>query len=272
MFLQAQFTEEHVTLFLSGVGVLVLLSLGLVVFFVTYQRRLFAQERLRRAAEQKHQQELLAAAVDVQEAERRRIAGDLHDDIGSLLTATRLYLRQLQPDGKPQQIGMIKEQSLEILDDMIQNTRRISHDLLPPTLEKFGFQAAAEDLCERFDRSETLSVEFANATRNRLAPDTEIALYRILQELLNNTVKHAQASLIQLQLEESQDAFCFRYADNGVGFDQDKMESKGLGLRNIESRLSLVNGTLSYKTAPAAGLRVDIEVPRAATTSLKEAA
>jgi signal transduction histidine kinase len=117
-----------------------------------YQRRILEEERKRVEKEKAHQMALLSAAVDVQETERRRIASDLHDDIGSLLSATRLYLQQLCIDASAEKTESIKKESLNILDEMIQNTRRITHDLLPPVLEKFGFQAAAEDLCERIEK------------------------------------------------------------------------------------------------------------------------
>ena len=264
MILQAQLTGEYVTLFLSGVGVLVFLSVMVVAFFVVYQRRLFAQERLRLAAEHIHQQQLLSAAVAVQETERKRIAGDLHDEIGSLLTATRLYLRQLTPGDPIERLTMIRKQSLEIIDDMIQNTRRISHDLLPPALEKFGLQAATEDLCERFDKTPGIRVELRDTTQGtRLPREAELGLYRVVQELLNNSFKHARASLISVGLAETHRGFQLTYSDDGRGFDADSLRSKGLGLRNIESRVSIIGGTLDYRTAPGKGLQVTIQLPRA---------
>ncbi|MFK8163574.1 MAG: sensor histidine kinase [Lewinella sp.] len=211
--------------------------------------------------EKSHQKDLLTAAVEVQETERRRIASDLHDDIGSLLSATRLYLRQLTPDATAERATEIKDQALSILDEMIQNTRRITHDLLPPALEKFGFQAAAEDLCERIDGSGGLRVNFTSATEDRLAPKREIALYRVLQELLNNTMKHAKAKNVNVDISWGQEKFSFMYQDDGKGFDLDTIKSKGLGLRNIESRVSLIGGTLNSITSPGNGLRVDVLLP-----------
>lgn len=261
MIFLANLSGEYLNLFLAGVFGMVLLSVSLVVFFVIYQRRILEKERERQEEEKIHQKELLTAAVDIQETERRRIASDLHDDIGSLLSATRLYLRQLTPDATVERATEIKDQALNILDEMIQNTRRITHDLLPPTLEKFGFQAAAEDLCERIDHSGGLRVNFSSATEDRLEAKREIALYRVLQELLNNTMKHAKAQNISVDLSWGQDQFYFVYQDDGKGFDQAGTKSKGLGLRNIESRVSLIDGTLSSVSSPGNGLRVNIALP-----------
>ncbi len=258
---ESNFSEASRTILLWGVGGMLLLSVALIVFFVVYQRRLLEQQRLLQEEERKHQKQLLAAAVEIQETERRRIASDLHDDIGSLLSATRLYLRQLSPEATPEKTLSIKSESLSILDEMIQNTRRITHDLLPPVLEKFGFQAAAEDLCDRVRNSGGIGVRFSASTEERLAPKREIALYRVLQELVNNTLKHAEAKNISVDLAWSRDNFSFNYQDDGKGFDLSGQQAGGLGLRNIESRVSLIDGSLISNTAPGKGLAVNITLP-----------
>lgn len=259
----------YLNLFLAGIFGMLLLSISLVIFFVVYQRRIFAQERLRQAEEQAHQKALLVAAVEVQETERRRIASDLHDDIGSLLSATRLYLRQLDATSPSERIDSIRNQSLSILDEMIQNTRRITHDLLPPALEKFGFQAAAEDLCERIDLSGAIKVYFSTNTEDRIGPKQEIALYRVLQELLNNTIKHAEAKTVRVEVDGNRETFNVFYQDDGKGFDLATTKSKGLGLRNIESRITLLNGTVGSQSSLGAGLNVTVSLPVADKTLLQ---
>ena len=272
MILQPTLTGEYVYLFLWGIFGMILLSVAIIAFFVVYQRKIFAQERLRGLEKQTHQQELLSAAVEVQESERRRIARDLHDDIGSLLTATRLYLRQLTPDSTEIKVARIRDSSLGMIDDMIANTRRISHDLLPPSLEKFGFQAAAEDLCERIESSEALTVHFQNATADdlRLASKKEVALYRILQELLTNTIKHAAADEVTLRLATDEDNFSFHYTDDGVGFSAAQHSNEGLGLRNIESRVSVIGGHVIVNSSAGIGVHYAITLPiLSGSTSIK---
>lgn len=267
MCLFASLSGEYLNLFLGGVFGMLLLSILLVVFFVVYQRRLFAQERLREEKEKEHQKALLTAAVEVQEMERRRIARDLHDEIGSLLSATRLYIGQFSPDVGAEKLENIKKESLSIVDDMIQNTRRITHDLLPPTLEKFGFQAATEDLCGRINKSGGMKVEFQSTTELRPTPKAEVALYRVLQELLNNTMKHARASKATVELYTEENTFNFIYKDDGKGFDLSKMKSKGLGLLNMESRIALTNGAISFETNPGEGFKVNVALPVRSRTS-----
>lgn len=256
----AQITGPYLNLLLAGVGGLVLLSIGVISFFVIYQRRIFEQERGRAEQARLHQRQLLAAAVDVQEAERRRIASDLHDDIGSLLTATRLYLRQIKPAQTDGRNDEIKRQSLCIVDEMISNTRRISHDLLPPTLEKFGLRAAAEDLCERINQAGGPRVRFRSNLDERIDRRTELGLFRALQELLNNTLKHAEAENVDVALHAGPQSLRFTYRDDGKGFSP-AQAGGGLGLRSIESRANLLNATLALDSAPGRGLSVGITVP-----------
>jgi len=240
---------------------MILLSVSLVVFFVVYQRRINAQEQLRREQERAHQKELLTAAVAIQEAERRRIASDLHDGIGSLLSATRLYLRQLKPNVVGAKAEEIKHASLNILDEVIQNTRRITHDLLPPVLEKFGFHAAAEDLCEKIDGSGGVIIDYNFKNEKRLTGVQEVALYRIVQELINNTLKHAGAKKITINGGWQQGLYHLQYTDDGKGFTFKENEAVGLGLRNIESRITVLNGELKWKTSPGEGISVNICLP-----------
>lgn len=245
------------------------MGFGLVVFVVVYQRKIQKQQLERQAEENRHQRALLNAAVEVQESERRRIAGDLHDEIGSLLSAARLYLRQLNPEGPPEDNEKVREETLDILAKIIQNTRRITHDLLPAELEKFGLIAATEDLCERINAG-GIQVNFHTATEERLAPRREVAVYRVLQELLNNTLKHAEATQIDVRFEvPSKRQLRLLYADNGKGFDLSSVNTRGsgggLGLRNIESRISLASGTIDYQSAAGKGTRVEILLPRGKT-------
>ncbi|MEL6391412.1 MAG: sensor histidine kinase [Bacteroidota bacterium] len=254
--------EVTLNVLLGGIITMLLLAFSLVIFFVLYQRRLFEQQNKIIDQERSHQRELLSAAVEIQESERRRIASDLHDDIGSLLSAARLYLKQLpveEAEGEE-----IKSETLNIVSRTIRNTRRITHDLLPSELEKFGLSAAVEDLCQRLDRTDQLSVKFHSDLIHRLTDPCEIALFRVVQELANNTLKHAEATEIKVELTTQGDDFILRYTDNGKGFDQEITTVRGgsgLGLRNIESRISLIDGTLYYETSSGAGLKVVITLP-----------
>lgn len=258
--------EIDLSLVLVGIIGMLLLAVALVVFFIIYQRRLLRQQNELRDKEREHQRLLLAAAVEVQENERRRIAGDLHDDIGSLLSAARLYLKQLDPNAKAEEHAEIKEETINIVGQIIQNTRRITHDLMPSELEKFGLSAAAEDLCDRLNKTGEIKVHFNSTLSQRLSAKREVALYRVIQELVNNTLKHAGADQINLEIGMQRDQFLLRYADDGKGFDTSITKQRGgagLGLKNIESRISLIDGKLDFQSQPGQGLQVNIHLPLA---------
>ncbi len=258
---------DPTTLLVGGILGMLLLATAMILFVINYQRKMYQQNELRREADRMHQRALLEASVEVQESERRRIASDLHDDIGSLLSAARLYLRQIEPGETGSRNDNIKTESLDILDQMITNTRRITHDLMPAELERFGFFAAAEELAQRVTNSGGALMTFRYSNGRRLPSSTEVALYRVLQELVNNTLKHAEAAKIRLTGEWSGNRLLISYEDDGKGFTVVKggKRGDGLGLLNLESRITLVGGELHIASSPNRGMSARIDVPAPVT-------
>ncbi|PHI19094.1 hypothetical protein CEQ90_14350 [Lewinellaceae bacterium SD302] len=267
-------TDLPLTLLLSGVVGMLVLAVSLVIFFIVYQRRIQEQQRLRQEEEKKHQKELLKAAIDVQEEERSRIAADLHDEIGSKLSAVRLFIGQLTLDEQRKENVELRNDSLDILGNILNSARRITHDLFPPELQKFGLFAAAEDLCERIDRGGKISVTSKVAVLEngaesgplelpasvRVPKKTELALYRVLQEMINNTIKHANAQNILVAFHRRDNQLLFTYQDDGTGIETKDLKP-GLGLKNIETRVTLVGGKFEFISAPGQGLKLNVSVP-----------
>lgn len=266
-------TDLPLTLLLSGVVGMLLLGGSLVIFFIVYQRRIQAQQRLREEEEKRHQKELLKAAIDVQEEERSRIAADLHDEIGSKLSAVRLFIGQLTLDENRKENAVLQKDSLEILGNILNSARRITHDLFPPELQKFGLFAAAEDLCERINRGGKIGVTSKVAVLNETTDDfseidtsiripkkTELALYRVLQEMINNTIKHANAQNIAVAFNRHQNHLLFTYQDDGTGIETKNLKP-GLGLKNVETRITLVGGEFEFTSTPGKGLKLAVSVP-----------
>lgn len=254
------------TILVAGIIGMLLLAFAIIVFFVVYQKRLLQQQEKMNRREAEYQKELLRASIQSQEAERKRIASDLHDSVGALLSATKMYLKQIGI-GSAENLPDIKKESLGLVDETIQNVRHISHNLLPPALERFGLGAALEDLAEKINHSGTINFEMHYDERSRLELETEIGLYRIIQELCNNTIKHADAKNIQLLLERTDTAFQIIYRDDGNGFDlEDKTDQqsrkKGLGLRSLESRANALNARFKLESAVGKGMTAIIELPK----------
>ncbi|MCU0446864.1 MAG: histidine kinase [Microscillaceae bacterium] len=265
-------TEEInlIFLLLLGSGGMLLLVLAIVLFVFIYQRKLLAQKINLQAMEKNYQQALLQSSIDIMETERRRIAQDLHDEIGASLTALKIYSGQIAQTADNQtDIIKINQQSRTLIEKTIQNVRSITRDLLPATLEHFGLEIAIQETIEQLNHQATTQVIFSNQIpkEQRLAATIELAIYRIARELLNNTYRYAQANRITLEinhLAESQEIRVF-YQDNGKGFDfqgfGNPKTKTGIGLRSIEARVNALNGKIDLQSQIDKGITVEIFVP-----------
>lgn len=269
----AQLTEIEVqVMFWIGTLGILLPTIAGILFFVFYQRRLLKQQKENKAKEAYYQQELLAANIETQENVRKQIAKDLHDDIGANLSAIKLYINQIQHKLEKQQFPVaLTEQTKELATDTIHNVRHISHNLLPPLLEDFGLIEALQDFCDKLNGSDVIQVNLkSQGYKSRLETQQELALYRIVQELANNTLKHAQARQINIHLYKSNQQVKLIYQDDGVGFDMSadkridnqliKKEKKGLGLKSIESRVKVLNGKMTFYSEKKQGIQVEIYI------------
>ncbi|MBT1697280.1 sensor histidine kinase [Fulvivirgaceae bacterium PWU4] len=257
--------ETQIYLMIAVAIVAMLLMAGaIVVFVVFYQKRMIKEQLKRQALEFDYQQKMMQAELQSQESERRRLAADLHDSIGGMLSTIRVGLttmaRQL-PD--PQSM----EETKLMLDDTITSVRRISRDLMPSTLEKFGFIQAIKELCERFQATSKISILFLEeADIQSLEAQRELMVFRIVQELLNNAVKHAQATEIKVTIGIQGQQLYLSVEDNGVGFNaeeqkNDRQTGKGLGLFNIENRARLLGGTLEFEKDRPNGSKTTLTLP-----------
>ncbi|QIX61729.1 PAS domain S-box protein [Hymenobacter lutimineralis] len=203
----------------------------------------------------RQQQEVLSAILTTQEEERRRIAEGLHNGVGQLLYATKLHLDNL-PATEPTQA------SQKLLSEAIRLTRTISFELTPSILEDFGLKAALRELTTRIP-AHSLDVDLNLAGLDQqLPPLLEIAVYRIMQELLNNVMKHASAREVFVQVACADDQLHLSVEDDGVGFDVHEVKQpKGIGLAGIRTRVELLGGTFTLRARPGKGTTVSITLP-----------
>ncbi|TDB68268.1 sensor histidine kinase [Arundinibacter roseus] len=240
----------------------------MIAFVIYYQKRQLEQEKKLRDVEKTYQRMLLETALNSEEAERRRIAQDLHDDIGTMLSLTKLSLNQLHKivhkEETRTEFTLNKAQSL--VEETIIHVRRITRDLVPTTLEQFGLVAAIDEFIHRLGDNLALTVHFHCDADNipRQSPKVELALYRIMQELVNNAIKHSNCNEIEIDLHLDRGKLELQVTDNGKGFDAQEIkmsDQAGLGLRNIESRLSVINGNVNYQTPGIRGSRARVQIP-----------
>src|SRR6187455_3562214 len=268
IFLQAANTGITKLMFIGTMGMLTL-AIGIIVFVIFHQRKVIRYQMQMKQLETEKQQILLNASIRFQEEERQRIAADLHDDAGPLLATARLYLNEnLVNQDKSTQLQSIF-QARQILDDTIQLIRNISHDLMPPTLKNFGLESAINDLFQKISGSGTVNAsQRFHDYKDRLKPEKELLVFRIIQELINNILKHSNSSFIHLTQNVHADKFYLRIHHDGRGIIQSDFEKLnksniGLGLKNIGSRIRLLQGEILFeKDISQTYYKVTIEVPK----------
>lgn len=239
----------------------ILISLtGAAVFFFYRHRQ---HQKAAAAAEKILENETrLNAVLEGQEEERRRIARELHDGLGQTLTAIKLNYQALEGKitGQEQLQDFRKLESM--LDSANSEVRSISHQMMPKELEQFGLIAAVEGTLKLILENTPLQYSFEHSGfRERIGSQGELVLFRVLQELVNNVIKHSHADMLNVRLLKHANHAVLNVSDNGIGFDVHKHEKKGIGLLNIAGRIDGIKGHLHYESEPGKGTTVTIRIP-----------
>jgi signal transduction histidine kinase len=236
----------------------------LLISFLSYrtykQNQLLQQQQIVQLQNEK----LLLATESIlkgQEDERSRLAQDLHDGLGGMLSGVKLTLSAMKGNMiLPEESARLFTKAFEQLDSSIGEMRRVAHNMMPEALVKLGLQQALLDYCDGINTSNRLSIkcEF-HGLESRLDNSTEIIVYRIVQELLNNIIKHADASNVLVQVIKKDAELDITIEDDGSGFiKEEAVAKKGAGLKNIQSRVDYLKGELDIKSVPGKGTSVHI--------------
>ncbi|HEU5291754.1 MAG TPA: ATP-binding protein [Cyclobacteriaceae bacterium] len=256
--MQPTISEFTIIFSIATLG-MVVLAMAIVFFVLFYQRKMLEAKIKQQKIEVEHQQKMLQAALESQENERKRLAADLHDSIGVMLSTIRLSLGTLvRNEGVPAQPV---EQIKNMLDDTITSVRRLSRDLLPSTLARFGLSNALKELCGQHSLS-GISIQFSEkgTPRDKNQSD-QLMIFRVAQELVNNAMKHAKPTSINVVLDWERN-FELIVTDDGSGFqvEQVRQSGKGLGLFNLENRARLLNAQLSFSPNQPKGTIAKLEI------------
>lgn len=255
-------------MFLGTIGML-FLTIALIVFIIFHQRRVIRYQLKMQHMEAEQQKILLRASIKLQEEERQRIAADLHDDAGPLLATARLYLSENMVNlDKATQLQSIYS-AKQIIDETIQLIRNISHSLMPPTLKNFGLESAVNDFFQKINGSGSLNSNSKfHDYKTRLKPDKELTVFRVIQEMVNNILKHSNASFIHLTQHDGEENMLIRIHHDGKGLSQEEyirmtQSSVGLGLKNIQSRLKVIHGDITFEQDPSKSFfKATIDIPK----------
>lgn len=259
--------QQRRMLYLLSAGLFLLL---LLIYFIVnfYRQKMKSEDIIRQQDEKINVQRLkeledqyqinnLQSMIEGQEIERERIARDLHDSLGGLLSAVKLQFDSVQT--KNEEIGELKEYTTanKMLDLAVEEVRSISQNLQPGSLSRMGLIPALRDLFNRFDGDTYPDVDFQTYdVPEKIDNMIALSIYRIIQELYYNTIKHAQATEVLLQINRDGDELIIQFEDDGIGYDPENLKRKGMGLENIRSRIQYLKGDMEVDAMPDEGTSV----------------
>lgn len=231
----------------------IVLGAIIIVFIITmirHQRKFLQFHKLK-----------IKSEISALENERKRIATDIHDELGPILSAVRMQVNMIQADSaKDRNIIAFANKHI---DNILNKTREISYNLLPVTLERNGICYALKDLVRRNAKTYGIHITLDCNEEIIIPKEMEVNIYRIFQEIIHNTIKHAKAEKLALQLIREHNRLFIRTADNGIGFNYYKHihENKGLGLLGLQSRADILDAVIEIETSEGEGTKYFIEIP-----------
>lgn len=255
--------NDDTLFFLIATGTIgmVVIIVAIIGFVIVYQRKIFQKHQQLSELETQNQKALLEAVLVTKANEQKRIAQELHDEIGSSINAVKMSLipMDLQPE--------LKKQLNEELFQISKKVRRISNELMPSILDELGFHQAVAHLVRKNNESSPIQFDIESEVSEpfELSKMTQLSLYRVLQELMNNIVKYSNAKNAMVTIFHTADFLDINLVDDGEGFVpsmENLSKTDSLGLKNIISRLQSVNGTSQYELNQPKGTKVSIHLKR----------
>ncbi len=240
---------------IGTIGVM-LMAFSVVFFVLLYRRKMLENQLKMQEIENQHQQEMLNATLKSQEEERNRLGTELHDGVGAMLSSIKLNLQVAKRKEGVESLDPV----LGHLDETISQVRQISHQMMPIILKKYGLKHAIEDLFEKIS-SDNLTASISEWDDPELAEQDTPMLYRIVQELVNNSIKHSEASVIDFSIQKSDSQLLIQYKDNGKGYPPEVLEnSSGMGLLNIRNRARVIKATPTFENRKEGGSVVNLAI------------
>jgi two-component system NarL family sensor kinase len=261
-------TQRNRLLIIAGLSLAIVLILSFFLYknnrqkiVIAKQQQVLQEEKIS-SLQQQQQVIALQSMVNGQESERTRIARDLHDSLGGLFSTVKMHFSSLQHEVVDLKGNPLYKKSYELVDDAAEELRKIAHNMMPEVLLKMGLVPALQDFCNNVNAGKKLHISLqAYGMEKRLEPATEVMVYRIIQELVNNIIKHAQATEAIIQFNRNGNNLSITVEDNGRGFDPHEAEEKlSMGIQTIKSRVVYLNGRISIDSQNNVGTTVMIDL------------
>lgn len=246
------------------IGIVILVALATFLSYSVYRRYRLKQESKLQVAIMRQQEIATRAVLEAEEKERQRIAKDLHDGVGQIMSAAKMNLSSFENEFKflePHQKEKF-EKIISLVDESCKEVRTVSHNMMPNALLKAGLSAAIREFIDKID-TKVLKIDlYSEGLNERLDSNLETVLYRVIQECVNNVIKHSGANHLDISLIKDKDGISATIEDNGKGFDARESKAfEGLGLKNIRTRIEYLKGTVDFDSTPGKGTLVAIHVP-----------
>lgn len=244
--------------------ILIAAILVLLIAYALYRKKQLEQKAILAAEKSKQRELLTQAVIEAEETERKRIASDLHDGVGQLFSAVKMNLSGLftRVELVRDEDRFLAEKTMALVDESCKEVRVISHKMMPNFLLKSGIASDIRSFIEKVD-AETLKISFeSQGFKEQMEFTEETILYRVIQELINNVIKHAQATELHIALNKTSTTISVHIEDNGIGFNlEEALEKGGLGMKNILVRVDYLKGKVHFKANKPSGTIVHIEIP-----------
>ncbi len=257
---QLQLTRRNVMIgFLAAI-----LVLGILLGFSYYRRYRLKQEARMQAAVLRQQELATKAVLEAEEAERQRIAKDLHDGVGQMMSAARMNLSAYKHEVKfkTDDEKITFEKIISLVDESCKEVRAVSHNMMPNALLKNSLASAIREFIDKLDHKALKVHLYTEGLDERLDSNTETVLYRVIQECVNNVIKHSGADTLDISVIREDSEITATVEDNGRGFDiNDRSKFEGIGLKNIRTRVEYLKGTVDFDSTPSKGTLVALHVP-----------
>ncbi len=254
--------KEVIILILAAFAAIALMCIGFVAILLIYRNRKVRYQSEKTILKQLHAQTLLSTQIEMQIQTMQYIGREIHDNVGQKLTLASLYTQQLAYENKAPQINDKIENISQIINESLTELRQLSKSLTDDSIAENTITDLLQQECERVNSTKKCIVHFSSNQKNSALPyQTKSILIRIVQEFLQNSIKHAGCKNIDVSLNVNDDAILLQLKDDGRGFDKSIVTGNGIGLNNMKKRTELIGGHFNFESCIGTGTKLNIEIP-----------